>query len=82
MTETSKTRQKRLARRPARRPLDPARQKELFCKLTAIPELLELILLHVDLRTILTSAQRVSRAWHALVTTSTALQRALFFAPS
>ena len=44
-------------------------------------ELLEIILLYVDPRTVLTSAQRVSRRWRALVTESPALQGALFLRP-
>ncbi|KAL1998093.1 hypothetical protein VTN02DRAFT_6876 [Thermoascus thermophilus] len=45
------------------------------------PELLERILLHLDLRTLLTAAQRVCRAWTRLIASSPALQRALFFRP-
>ncbi|PKY06161.1 hypothetical protein P168DRAFT_316181 [Aspergillus campestris IBT 28561] len=44
-------------------------------------ELLESILLQVDLRTLLTSAQRVNRTWHDLIRSSLPLQRTLFFAP-
>lgn len=44
-------------------------------------ELLELILVHVDMQTLLTSAQRTSRTWHALIATSPPLQRRLFFLP-
>ena len=44
-------------------------------------ELLEGILLHVDLRTLLTSAQRVNHSWHDLIRSSLRLQRVLFFAP-
>ncbi|KAK8081134.1 F-box-like domain-containing protein [Apiospora hydei] len=42
-------------------------------------ELLECILLHVDLATLLTSAQRVRRRWHELISDSPELQRHLFF---
>ncbi|KAK7955690.1 uncharacterized protein PG986_004912 [Apiospora aurea] len=42
-------------------------------------ELLECILLHVDLATLLTSAQLVHRRWHELTRDSPALQRHLFF---
>lgn len=45
-------------------------------------ELLEAILLHVDMRTILTSTQLVSRQWHDLIAHSPALQQALYFKPS
>lgn len=44
-------------------------------------ELHELILLRLDLRTLLTSAQQVNHVWAALIKESTALQRQLFFAP-
>ncbi|KAI1340044.1 hypothetical protein F5Y15DRAFT_62483 [Xylariaceae sp. FL0016] len=44
-----------------------------------IPELFEAILLHMDHRTLLVSAQRVSRHWHDLISTSLLLQRRLFF---
>ncbi|KAK5789735.1 hypothetical protein VI817_008858 [Penicillium citrinum] len=43
-------------------------------------ELWESILLRVDLRTLLTSATRVCRAWTTLIQDSTALQQTLFFA--
>lgn len=42
------------------------------------PEVLELILLQLDLRTLLTSAQRTCREWRTLIRDSLALQRALF----
>ena len=45
------------------------------------PELLQETLLHLDMRTLLTAAQRVSRQWHELITTSPALQQTLYFAP-
>ena len=44
-------------------------------------ELLEAILLHVDERTLLVSAQRVSTVWRRTITTSPPLQRRLFFLP-
>jgi len=43
------------------------------------PELLEAILLQVDMTTLLTSALRVDRNWHDLMTTSPAIQQNLFF---
>ncbi|KAL3475110.1 hypothetical protein BJX99DRAFT_230251 [Aspergillus californicus] len=48
------------------------------------PELLEMILAQpdLDMRTLLTSAQRVCRTWANLIRTSPTIQRALFFAPS
>ncbi|KAJ5171955.1 hypothetical protein N7492_004548 [Penicillium capsulatum] len=45
-----------------------------------IPELLELILLHLDLRTLLTTAQSTCRAWTSLIRNSPRIQQALFFA--
>ncbi|KAJ5968109.1 hypothetical protein N7501_004357 [Penicillium viridicatum] len=46
-----------------------------------ITEILELILLETDTRTLLTSAQRVCRKWHFLIQDSSDLQAALFFKP-
>lgn len=43
------------------------------------PELLESILLQLDQRTLLISAQRVSRGWNSLIRESPAIQKALFF---
>ncbi|KAJ5151684.1 hypothetical protein N7492_009979 [Penicillium capsulatum] len=44
-------------------------------------ELWESILLHLNPRTLLTSATRVCHAWTALIRESTAIQQSLFFAP-
>lgn len=44
-------------------------------------ELIEEILQHVDMQTILVSAQRVCRKWNATVTCSHRIQRLLFFEP-
>ncbi|KAI0554521.1 hypothetical protein F4679DRAFT_579544 [Xylaria curta] len=44
-------------------------------------ELLQEILLQLDMRTLLTVAQLVSRQWHALITSSPPLQRALYLKP-
>ncbi|KAJ7244134.1 hypothetical protein B0H12DRAFT_1236182 [Mycena haematopus] len=44
------------------------------------PELLEKILVHLPIRTLLVTAPLVSKTWHA-ATLSPTLQRALFFAP-
>lgn len=44
-------------------------------------ELLECVLLHLDMQTLLVSAQLACRAWRHLVSTSPALQTALFFRP-
>lgn len=45
----------------------------------ATPELLEAILLHLDMRSLLTSALGVCRQWRDLIRTSVSLRRALFF---
>ncbi|KAF2683000.1 hypothetical protein K458DRAFT_390280 [Lentithecium fluviatile CBS 122367] len=45
------------------------------------PELLENILSCLDIRSLLTKAQRVSRRWNATITSSKKLQRLLFFQP-
>ena len=50
-------------------------------RVISTPELLEIILLQLDMRTLLTSAQLVSRTWHGLITKSSRLQKALFFLP-
>lgn len=47
----------------------------------AIPELLEAVLLHLDMVTLLVSASRVSRTWHHVINASPAIQEALFFRP-
>ncbi|KAL2012437.1 hypothetical protein VTN00DRAFT_5155 [Thermoascus crustaceus] len=48
-------------------------------RVLSTPELLELILLHLDMRTLLTSAQLVCHAWTDLITSSPSIQQALFF---
>lgn len=50
-------------------------------KVLGTTELLESVLCALDARTLLTSAQLVSREWHSLVAQSPALQRALYFRP-
>ncbi|KAJ5918561.1 hypothetical protein N7466_010553 [Penicillium verhagenii] len=47
----------------------------------SITEILEAILLHLDLCTILTTAQLVNRGWRQLIRESTQIQEALFFKP-
>ncbi|KAJ5772844.1 hypothetical protein N7457_007740 [Penicillium paradoxum] len=54
----------------------PARSHAL-----SIPEIFELILLHLDIRTLLTKATRVCRAWSHFINDSRPLQWALFFRP-
>ncbi|RYP69404.1 hypothetical protein DL770_008241 [Monosporascus sp. CRB-9-2] len=44
-------------------------------------ELLEAILLKLDIRTVILSAQLVNRQWHDLITKSPAIQQAIFFKP-
>ncbi|KAI9376177.1 hypothetical protein BJX61DRAFT_539039 [Aspergillus egyptiacus] len=51
-------------------------------KVFTIVELLESILLLVDIQTLLTSAQRVSRHWHAVIQASPRLQARLFLSPA
>jgi hypothetical protein len=48
----------------------------------AIPEILECILLHLPLRDILSSAQRVNTLFRGIIDFSVSLQTALFFKPS
>jgi hypothetical protein len=45
------------------------------------PELFQLILLCLDQRSLLTSAQRVNKYWHRTIQKTPAIQRALFFEP-
>ncbi|KAI1735036.1 hypothetical protein F4680DRAFT_470311 [Xylaria scruposa] len=47
----------------------------------SIPELLILILLKCDIRTLLTSARRVSHRWQETIDFTPAIQKALFFRP-
>lgn len=47
----------------------------------SITEILEGILIQLDLRTLLTSAQLVNRGWRQLIRESTQIQEALFFKP-
>ncbi|RAH86135.1 hypothetical protein BO86DRAFT_395581 [Aspergillus japonicus CBS 114.51] len=47
----------------------------------ALPELLEPIFLSLDLRTLLTSAQRACTQWRSIVRGSSSLQEKLFFKP-
>ncbi|KAH7024921.1 uncharacterized protein B0I36DRAFT_353106 [Microdochium trichocladiopsis] len=53
-----------------------------FSAAFSIPEVFESILLQLDQGTLLTSAQRVCRAWHRFITTSPQLQRHLFLLPA
>ncbi|OQD90509.1 hypothetical protein PENANT_c001G09794 [Penicillium antarcticum] len=46
-----------------------------------IPEVLEMILLQIDMRTLLISCQRVCRDWRDLITKSLSIQKPLFFTP-
>ncbi|KAJ5635159.1 uncharacterized protein N7484_008472 [Penicillium longicatenatum] len=56
-------------------------QEQPQIKVLTTPELLEIILLHLDTRTLLVSAQRVCQTWTALIQSSPAIQQALFFRP-
>ncbi|KAJ5683039.1 hypothetical protein N7462_006204 [Penicillium macrosclerotiorum] len=55
-----------------------SREDEVF----STPELLELILLHLDPRTLVVSAQRTCQYWNRLIRDSRSLQKALFFLPT
>lgn len=57
------------------------RTKSAINKVLDTPEMLEMILARIDMRTLLTSAQRVCRSWMDLVTKSPSIQKALFFTP-
>jgi hypothetical protein len=50
-------------------------------RIVFITELLELILLHLDMKTLLVSASRVCRYWAATIADSPRIQQALFFQP-
>lgn len=50
-------------------------------KVFLVTEILEMILLETDMRTLLTSAQRVCCKWRSLLEYSSDLQAALFFKP-
>jgi hypothetical protein len=54
-------------------------QEQPQTKVLTTPELLEIILLHLDTRTLLVSAPRVCRTWTVLIQSSPAIQQALFF---
>lgn len=45
----------------------------------AVSELLEAIFLHLDMNTLLLSIMRVNKKWHGIISTSPALQQALYF---
>lgn len=57
-------------------------QEQAQAKVFTTPELLEIILLHLDPRTLLVSAQRVCQTWTAQIQSSPAIQEALFFRPA
>lgn len=57
------------------------RTKPATNKVLDTPEILEMILARVDMRTLLTSAQRVCRDWVNLISKSPSIQKALFFTP-
>ncbi|KAJ5654596.1 hypothetical protein N7490_001599 [Penicillium lividum] len=54
--------------------------KSAINKALHIPEILEMILVQVDMRTLLTS-QRVCRTWVDVISKSPSIQKALFFTP-
>ncbi|KAK4227264.1 hypothetical protein QBC38DRAFT_478060 [Podospora fimiseda] len=65
--------------RPSPPPIQPTELCELV--LFSTIELLENILLQLDMRTLLTVAQRVHTHWRKVINTSPALQQHLFFRP-
>ncbi|KAK3385161.1 hypothetical protein B0H63DRAFT_559838 [Podospora didyma] len=67
--------------RPASRAESTSPTSAAQTKALRTPEILEMILLHVDLQSLLVSAQRVCRDWLDLTSSSPALQRAMFFQP-
>ena len=50
-------------------------------RILSIPELLELVLVNLDLKTLVVSASRVCRYWAATMARSSKIQQALFFQP-
>ncbi|PYI35262.1 hypothetical protein BP00DRAFT_308465, partial [Aspergillus indologenus CBS 114.80] len=50
------------------------------CRVVLIPELLEMILLHLNMRDLLLSS-RVCRLWYDVIQQSSRIQQALFFRP-
>ncbi|XXG97192.1 hypothetical protein Hte_003487 [Hypoxylon texense] len=50
-------------------------------RVLSIPELLEAILLHLDMTTLLVSATRINKAWQAVINTSVLIQQALYLRP-
>lgn len=57
------------------------KQEQPQVKVLTTTELLEIILLHLDTRTLLISAGRVCQTWKVLIQTSPTIQQALFFRP-
>lgn len=57
-------------------------QEHPQAKVLTTPELVEIILIHLDTRTLLVSAQHVCQAWGVLIQSSPALQQALFLQPT
>jgi hypothetical protein len=60
---------------------DEVRTKSAINKVMDTPEILEMILAATDMRTLLTSAQRVCRNWASLISNSRSIQKALFYIP-
>ncbi|KAJ5966088.1 hypothetical protein N7481_012802 [Penicillium waksmanii] len=51
-------------------------------KALAIPGIVEIILLHLDIRTVLTKAQRTCRTWNNVIQEFPSIQKHLFFEPT
>lgn len=60
---------------------DPIEKPSASCKVFAIPELLEQILMDINIRELLVNAQRVNSTWHSTIKASKKLQQALFCEP-
>jgi hypothetical protein len=83
------------AQQRAPKPSQPAFQQLIFSSLTpmaptptpaqshalSIPEIFELILLNLDIRTLLTKASRICHSWSHFINSSPRIQWALFFRP-
>ncbi|KAJ5970615.1 uncharacterized protein N7479_000533 [Penicillium vulpinum] len=59
----------------------PGKTKSAINKVLSTPEILEMILVQLDMRTLLTSAQLVCYNWANLISESPSIQKALFFTP-
>lgn len=56
-------------------------ERTALSKALAMPEIVQLVLLHSDMRTILTGAQRTCRFWNNVIQEFPSIQKHLFFTP-